>query len=393
MIRIGKASSILDIENALTKLKSKESEERLQIPSNMRFGGAFGIPSALIQLVVAWARLQKMPTLQLHKGQLESLSGTPHGMVALYCSQSTIQPESSAPLPPKESLKYVAERVKAMQEGRYLDTTGGRGVVLCCFSGARNEYISPFYPYEDGDKVRSRSEFRSLTRNMLSKFAPEALHRFGEAEIDNLGFLLFELFSNTHDHARFDLNKNLLKPAVRGIIMTFIPDVYNKIDGDSGDFVGGDPSLGIYLNRELVRQPVINKNTETNKLSKAYLELSVFDTGLGLVRHWLAMNGRDENKGAMSYEEEFEVIKNCFEKRISTKDIHGSGHGLPSVLESLRHLRAYLRLRTGRLCLVQDFAVRQYSGFALKPWRDDKKILDNTEGAVYSIIVPLGGVR
>ncbi|MEQ1589267.1 MAG: hypothetical protein ABL902_02820 [Gallionella sp.] len=393
MIRIGGASSILDIENALTKLKSSTGDEKLQIPSNMRFGGAFGIPTALIQFVVAWSRLQNIPTLQLHTEQLESLSGTPHGMVALYCSQETIQPETHTSLTPKESLKHVAERVRAMQEKRYLDTTGTRGVVLCCFAGARNEFISPFYPYEDGERLRSRSEFKSLTKDMLSKFAPEALHRLGEADIENLGFLIFELFSNTHEHARFGLNKNILKPSARGVLMTYIPDVYKKIKGDAGDFIDGDPSLGIYLNRELVRQPTIKINQETNKLSKAYLELSIFDTGLGLARHWLAMKGRDADTGAMSYEEEFEVVKNCFEEHVSTKDVLGSGHGLPSVLESLRHLRAYLRLRTGRLCLVQDFGEKQYSGFALKPWRADKKVLENTEGAVYSIIVPLAGSK
>ena len=223
MIRIFGASSILDIENALVKLKSAQGDERLQLPSNMRLGGAFGIPATLIQLTVAWARRQKKPTLQLHKEQLESLSGTPHGMVALYCAQETIKPENDESLQPKDALRYVADRVQAMQEGRYLDTTGGRGVMLCCFSGARNEFITPLYPYDDGGKVRSRAEFRSLTRIMLSKFAPEALHRLEDTDLNNLGFLLYELFSNTHEHARFDANKAPLKPSVRGISMTQMP--------------------------------------------------------------------------------------------------------------------------------------------------------------------------
>lgn len=393
MIRITGATSILDIEKALSKLISSASEERLQIPSSLRLGGAFGIPAALIQLIVAWARQQQTPTLQLHQGQLESLSGTPHGMVALYCAQSAIQPETNLTLPPKESLKFVAERVRAMQEGRYLETTRGRGVVLCCFSGARNEFISPLYPYEDGETVRSRSEFRFVTRDMLAKFAPEALRRLNDDDVTNLGFLLYELFSNTHEHARLDLNKQVLRPSVRGLLMSYIPDVYKKMGGDTADFIGGDPSLGIYLNRELARQQTDKKGPATYKVAKSFLELSVFDTGLGLARHWLSRKGRGTNLATMSYKEEFDVVKKCFEERITTKETLGSGHGLPSVLDSLRHLRAYLRLRTGRLCLVQDFAEKQYSGFSLKPWREDKKVLDITEGAVYSIILPLGGER
>lgn len=393
MIAIHSTASLVEIEDSLEKLSAKSADE-LQLPSNMRFGGVFGIPAAIIQLVVKWARLQENASLRLYDNQLKSLSGTPHGMVALYCAKRVIASPSLPPLTPHEALKFVAERVSAMQSMRYSQTSGGRGISLICFAGAKNEFITPFYPHDTGEALRSRANFRTLAREMLSAFAPEAGRRLNQHDLDNLGLLIYELFSNTHEHARFDTDGNRLKPSVRGVVMTYIPDMYKQIGmSGEGDFTNGDGKLAFYLQRGTLGSSETAAADKSVRLSRAYLELTVFDTGPGLVRHWLSHHGESQDISSLNIDDELRVVQKCFMERMTTKDTRASGHGLPSVLESLRQLKAYLRLRTGRLSLVQDFSKKNYAGFALEHWREDRRTLEDTVGASYSIVIPLGGER
>ena len=168
--------------------------------------------------------------------------------------------------------------------------------------------------------------------------------------------------------------------------MKHIPKGYGARERD---FNASDVALNRYLTRALARDETPRTVTKSHQLSKAFLEITVFDTGPGLVRRWLSAQSQATNLANIKVEEEFEVVRSCFSEHVTTKSILGSGQGLPTVLETLKKLRAFLRLRTGRLCLVQDFSEPTSVDFSLKHWLAAKPLLPDTLGAVYSIVVPL----
>ena len=390
MISLENGTSLRVLEDFQSKLCDADAAV-LRVPTNLSLGGAFGVPAGIIQLIGAWARTQPNPTLQFHAGlanadYFQSLANTPHGMVAIYFAQSIRNPSDGSIISARPYRSYLIPPVMAMQQNQFQKTMGGRGVFLCCFAGARNEYIRPFYPREDGEKIRSRSDFRLLTDNALEAFAPEALRRFIPNDLDNLSLLIYELFSNTHDHARVDVNGSVISRSVRGILLKHIPKGYGARERD---FNASDVALNRYLTRALARDETPRTVTKSHQLSKAFLEITVFDTGPGLVRRWLSAQSQATNLASIKVEEEFEVVRSCFSEHVTTKSILGSGQGLPTVLETLKKLRAFLRLRTGRLCLVQDFSEPTSVDFSLKHWLAAKPLLPDTLGAVYSIVVPL----
>jgi hypothetical protein len=122
----------------------------------------------------------------------------------------------------------------------------------------------------------------------------------------------------------------------------------------------------------------------------AFLEMTVFDTGPGLVRRWLGKNDPGKSLDDIDIESEVRVVQQCFEQHATTKDSQVSGHGLSLVLSALKELNAFLRLRTGRVCLVQDFsALKASSQFTPKHWLRGRHQLAKVAGASYSIIIPL----
>ncbi|WP_247591635.1 hypothetical protein [Ralstonia pseudosolanacearum] len=119
-----------------------------------------------------------------------------------------------------------------------------------------------------------------------------------------------------------------------------------------------------------------------------FLELTVLDTGPGLVRRWLS-RFPEKALSELSIADEVEIVKRCFEMHASTKENRSSGGGLDRVVQTLTELKGFLRLRTGRICLVQDFSSDKSRAFSPRHWDTAQEELPLTTGAVYSIIIPL----
>jgi hypothetical protein len=85
-------------------------------------------------------------------------------------------------------------------------------------------------------------------------------------------------------------------------------------------------------------------------------------------------------------------VHECFIPGNTSDGEYGLGEGLPNVLESLASLKAFLRVRTGRLCLEQSF-FNGANKFALEHWQPKTPILKDTIGAQFTAIIPLGAKR
>lgn len=77
------------------------------------------------------------------------------------------------------------------------------------------------------------------------------------------------------------------------------------------------------------------------------------------------------------------------QKHVTTKDSVTSGMGLHNAVQALNKLKAYVRLRTGRVCLYQAFQGQdQVVEFNPKNWSGDRELVA-AEGTVFTICIPV----
>jgi hypothetical protein len=257
----------------------------------------------------------------------------------------------------------------------------GRGAILTCFSGAKNEFLLPLYERSNFDGVRGIGDFENLTQRLIAVCDPSVLRNMPATFIQSLALLIRELFENTNDHAstdEFGRKYSWSYPNVRGILakyISFSPHEKNVME-----------SFDDVPHRLFFQKAMLNYSASK---TIDFLELAVIDCGPGIAKRWLSHVRPHENIDDISIDEEEKLVKETFELGKTSKPINGTGVGLYTVIKSLVLLKALLRLRTGRLCLYQDFSGGAASTFEPRHWLNERKELARTVGTSYSILIPL----
>jgi hypothetical protein len=280
-----------------------------------------------------------------------------------------------------EVLAQAVPYIEAMQSSKFRETMNGRGAVLACFAGAKSEFLLPIYEHKSIEGIRGIGDFESLTKKLIEVCEPSVLRNMPDTFIQSLGLLIRELFENTNDHAstdEFGRNYTWSYPNVRGILAKYISftpgtkDAINSFD---------DVPHRLYFQKALLNKTA-NKTLD-------FIELTVIDCGPGIAKRWLAHVRPHENIENVSIDVEEALVRETFELGKTSKPINGTGVGLYTVIQSLVRLKALLRLRTGRLCLYQDFSSGAGATFAPRHWLNDRKELPRTVGTSFSILIPL----
>lgn len=391
MISFRQKATLREIEDSYA-LVNNSHDGVLRVPADLRYGGSYAVPASLIQFIAVWARSVSDSTLRLYPSGTsaapgENLAQEPHGIAALYFAGQVSDPVED--VSKKSALAYAIPRIEAMQAGRYRDTMHGRGAFLGCFAGAKNEYLRPFYARGDAESLRSRDEFITLIGQIVAACAPSSERHLNTSRLVAIGSLLYELFKNTHEHASTDEQGVRYRKNLRGVMAKFISV---PIEGENPDILSGeDPSYAFFMLRYLAnkKRHITAEGRLRAGTQSSFLELTVIDTGPGLIRRWLSKFPKPPNLDGLSIEDEVSIIKRCFEMHATTKDSKSSGGGLDRVVQTLSELKGFLRLRTGRVCLVQDFSSTKANAFAPRHWDPERTALPHTVGAAYSIVIPL----
>lgn len=392
MISFKQATSLGDVEEAYKKLL-EDPHTAIRFPGGLRHGGGFGIPAAIIQFLAAWSRACGNPLLKLYASDapntsLEAFAQEPQGMAALYFA-SNIEYSNAGPEPSKIGLAHAIPRIEAMQSGKYRETMHGRGAFLACFAGAKNEYLMPLYSTGKKGSLRGREDFAYLAERLIDSCAPTAMRSISAVQFHAISNLIYELFRNTDEHAQTDENGEGYHRNIRGLMAKFVSQSKSTIAADTA---GKDVPQNIFMLRTLSNARLTKPADGTRPRAVAdatFLELTVFDTGPGLVRRWMSKHAPSQSLEDIDIDSEMQYVKQCFEQHATTKDSDESGHGLSLVVTALREVHAFLRLRTGRVCLYQDFSSASATSFAPRHWLRERPELDIVPGAAYSIIIPL----
>ena len=368
-----------------------EPAEAVRMPIKLELGGGFGSAVHAAQVLGTWARLNPEPKpIVISKSFVESdatrdrFASTLPGMAAIYFSQSLDCEGTSVSR--AEALGSLAKRVAAMQQENFAETLRGVGTGLCCFGGARNEFLKPLYGLATQGGVRDEGGFRKLVPRLLGSLGGGVLERMTEGQLDYLSALVYQLFLNADEHGSDDVSGARYRRSLRGVTVRTTPlqgvaDLIRELDDDVA-------LKSFLIKRASVAHP--NHSAEGRAAAKLathgptqFVELSVFDTGPGLGLRWLAKETGAKSYGDFSVEEEHEAVLTCFEKYATTKASITFGQGLTSAVMALEKLEAFMMLRTGRVSLYQDFSVDRGKKFA--PRRRFLKPLPEVAGAAFTI--------
>jgi hypothetical protein len=272
------------------------------------------------------------------------------------------------------------------------DQPGVPGLGVSVFLASVDHYSKWRIPqcYFPSGEVRHRDDFVSLGESMMRRAAwrgetpiPPELYR-------PLGSILHELFKNTHEWARTDEEGVPHLRSVRGLLA----QGHTWGEQEIADVVEGSPALAAYLR---------NPDFRTNEGRFRCLELSIFDSGIGLARRWLSRESTSRNGVVRpTLDEEYQACMECFLRWKTSSGALHKGLGLHEVMETLSKLQGFFRVRTGRLSLYRDFVARPYGDSApatshiLTDWSSQSEsptAMASVQGTLYTMLLPIRNRR
>lgn len=400
MITLPRQTTFVGLEKFLSDVRQSPSQD-LRLPAQINYGGAFSFSAVAVQCIATWARLHegrrriKLAANFADDASTQSrIAGSLFSMCGLYFAQEVLAGDTA--ISRSQALEFVAPRVFAMQDYQYQNTLRGTSTALCCFEGAKLEFLNPLYAIPqrgrpDLTTIRSESDFALILPQMLDGCSADASAALTNKQNYALAQLVHQLFKNADVHAATDACGSRYDSGVRGIQVREIRISDEKM---RSAFVSEDHALLAYL-AKVGRREMGRKQGNLSKTafleawpSSRFIEITVFDTGPGLALRWLARNRGISRYAEVDRTEELEAVRECFQLHATTHSMAMKGDGLPIAIGAMRELKAFMFLRTGRLALYQDFSSGSHTEFAPRQ-RYRTQRLAEAVGATYSICFPL----
>jgi len=358
------------------------------------------LESSLIQwLITRWHLAQASGTFEITHPDIEDED-------KLFEQLASSAPGAVLALLPPSKVQGVNRRMAAdfrqrffKRQNQWPDLALSDSAFLLCVDAFPKYLPAKLYPEASHTQVTDWEGYRLLVDGLINSVAEESKIR-GEIlrRTDEISTILFELFKNTHDHARFNVKGGVIGESIRGVYSRFYPiGNFRELSSQDQDLNPVDNYL-----RALVRPTFDFQQRQPRKRDiSGFLELSVFDTGPGLAAKWL---GREIS--SCDPEAQYDAVVNCFAKGSSSSREGGRGFGLWRVLQQLRQIKGFIRVRTNQLHIyrqyaqLEDLLKEQHADGHVTP---KEKLLDwrrqyttnpsqypSVDGTLISILLPLG---
>lgn len=377
---LGRRAAYGECEQALEGFARRSSI--LTVPNKWPFEARPGGAAAGAQLAVSWARSNSPATLQLASDEApedaaRSLLHRTYGLVATVFADRIIGRDGHRDVT-AGMLKLAVARLRELYSGDLDRMIHGGVIALLSVDHIELDGPNPLLYQPISGAVRG--DFQGVVNRALGRLVNRQRLRVEEVETDVIAGLLKELFSNTHVHARTDLNGTFYRRSARGILFALRP-----VDTPHDSHAGG---------LKVLREYYASMADASARPRVEFLEISVFDSGPGLAARAL---GKPVEQ-AMPINQEYDLVRGCFLKNFTTQSDPSHGLGLPRVMQALKACGGFMRLRTGRLSLCKWFPPRT-NNVQFSP--DDARFIDAggdgeiksyapVTGASFSILIPMG---
>lgn len=389
VIKIPKKISSDVLEKILERIHTLSDNVDLVIPTSIDYRG-FGLIPNLYLILFTWMRNKKGDVIiSIKKDDVDSIKNFAcdfYGYIVL----STLWRHCDIINDEKESIKLQFKEYTSVMHFNIESLSNElprESIMIPCFDHYSNEKGLPhwFYPYdylfcETPSNLENSIYhiFNNLTKNYRGRLNKNLSDSF-----DNVVKIIWELLKNTDEHAKKDyLDKAKLLPSSRGLFM--------KIQRNSKSiFIQNTDHLGLkkYYSSAF-------DNEEHNFI----LEISVFDSGPGLVKRFMGENWSLKQ----DISNDIDAVRKCLIKgqtSVITSQGKNKGHGLDEVLRLLDIKRGFLKIRTGRVSLYRDLIETPYkttqepNEVELIDWEknssNEYSEMNNTEGTLITLAYPL----
>lgn len=317
---------------------------------------------------------------------------------------SSSLPGSILALLPNGKIQNVSRRSSALFKEKFFsnqqnwpDLVLSESSYILCLDSYLQDLPRQLYPQKGVDKLADWDGFKKVIDGLIKSVASESNVKGKINErADSISTIIFELFKNTHDHAR--LNTTGVGDSIRGLYSR-----YYSIEELRASISGKKKSLLNQAERyvDLLLKPQSQILNKSKRDLTGFLELSIFDSGPGLAASWLGCDVTE-----VSPQEQLNAVMECFGKGRSSLSSDARGYGLWKVLEELKKLKGMIRVRTNRVHALRQYAMledsfreKHFEGYStpqvvMLDWRRGltQKLSDypSVEGTLISVLLPLG---
>ena len=401
MITIQGSQNIASIERYLTELEVAKNETDVRLPTSLTEERAGG-KAALIQAIITWAKHTRTGRLVTRIGAsrerdiyLQNLSATEHGLVTLLMARDIVAGNDTSLSHPGLQQAYSDYRNVSFAP---------RAVGTRCLFLVSNRFSRAETPnaYESiaGTLAPGKGEWfkKEVARQVNLCISRSPAKSIPPTDCAAIGEIAYELFANAEEWGSSEFDGSTIFPNVRGIII----EVHGKARASRTDLlqdVSGSPPM----------EQFVKDWYERSRVLPAFLELSIFDSGVGLAQRAVDFRLTEET----DLEREYKLVLDCLRKYSSSSHRGTRGLGLYYVMSLLTKTRGFLRYRSGRLSLFRDFNTHQFmpelghDQFVERPtskfkvrniflfdWKSQSPTLvrfPRVDGALFTMLFPLMG--
>lgn len=339
---------------------------------------ALGGEAALVQAYVTWAQQEVQPHIRLSStapfAPEEAVDRLAPLCAALLANRISVGERNVT----EPVLNAALARMALLQGPDPRSGSRGPQVEIVCADHLGRSFPATLYnSVPDGKPTpKPESGLSDLAGKIARATMPAEQARGETADLElALAGALYELFRNTHEHARHDLAGNFIKRSLRAVQARrhpITPQALARIAEDT-------PALAAYC-RRLQPRP--------GRAQLQLLEVSVLDSGPGLAARWLGRELTAADRGAV----ELDAVKACFAKGASTKPRPGAGMGLPNLIGVGRKSNGFLRLRTGAQSLGADLGAEGDQPLGTAPGLEalhGDRIIARAAGTLWTLLLPI----
>lgn len=286
-------------------------------------------------------------------------------------------------------------------QGKWPDLVRFESTFLLCLDSYSAGLPHQLYAEGVEKAVVDWDAFRELIGRLINSVARDEDVRGNLVRnLDRISTIFLELFKNTHDHAREGVAGETLADSVRTIHAHFYP--LNSLK----DYFVSKPKeecnqVDLYVRNLTTDNSNVAVRGHKERDLAGFLELSVLDAGPGLAAKWLGTDVSNYDVQA-----QMAAVMECFGKGATTISGGGRGYGLWKVLQEIRSLKGFVRVRTNNVHAIRHFGsiedlhLERDKDGATRPkevlydWRRGFSTkLDkypSVEGTLISVLLPMG---